>query len=82
MDGRLASHIGLWILGIGIIIWLVWSATHSNTENNRYAPGSASYGITNTYYPLSSLFPCGAFFKIDHETAQKQKIEKTDIIKK
>lgn len=69
---RKASHIGLWILMFLIGGWLVWQATHTNTENNSYAKGSASYGINNTYYPLSSLIPCGAFFRISNDPMKKE----------
>lgn len=44
---RTASHIGLWIAVIGIGIWLVWSATHTSTENNKYAPNSNPTDITH-----------------------------------
>lgn len=43
---RTASHIGLWIAVVIIGIWLVYSATHTSTENNKYAPGS--HPIDNT----------------------------------
>jgi hypothetical protein len=36
-----ASHILLWICVLGITVWLVWSATHSTTNNDKFAPGSA-----------------------------------------
>jgi len=44
---RTASHIGLWICVFIIGIWLVWSATHTSTENNKYASGSNPIDYTS-----------------------------------
>lgn len=79
---RKASHIGLWILGLGLLGWTVYSAFHGSIENNRYAPGSASYSINNTYHPLSSLIPCGAFFRISTNPMEKPKIDTKTIVTK
>ena len=49
---RTASHIGLWIVVIGIGIWLVYSATHTSTENNKYAPNSNPTDITHNGFRL------------------------------
>lgn len=50
---RKASHIGLWILVLAIGGWLLYSATHSSTENNRYAPGSTSNDNHSVRWPLT-----------------------------
>ncbi len=55
-DYRLASHIGLWIFAIGISIWLIYSATHTHTENNRYDSGSNPQETTVNKGFLSDLF--------------------------
>ena len=44
---RTASHIGLWICVIVIGIWLIYAATHTSTENNKYAPGSNPIDYTS-----------------------------------
>lgn len=53
---RLTSHILLWIIVAGIGIWLIYSATHTNTENNRFAPGSNSSDNHSTRWPLTFDF--------------------------
>lgn len=53
---RLASHIGLWILGLGIVVWLVYSATHTQTEFNRYAPGATVSDNHSARWPLTLDF--------------------------
>lgn len=54
MEGvNTASHVLLWVILLAIGGWLIYSATHSSTENNRYAPGSASYDVKITDWPLS-----------------------------
>lgn len=50
---RTASHIGLWILVIGLIIFLSWSAVNKKTESNDYAKGSTHIETTVNDYPLS-----------------------------
>lgn len=50
---RTASHIGLWVLGIGIIVWLVYSATHTSSEQNRYAGGAESHDNHSTRWPFT-----------------------------
>jgi hypothetical protein len=52
-DPRLFSHIFLWIIVAGIGIWLIWSATHTNIENNKYAPGSTSNDNHSTRWPFT-----------------------------
>jgi hypothetical protein len=44
---RTASHIGLWIVVVLIGAWLVYSATHTSTENNKYASGSNPIDYTS-----------------------------------
>ena len=52
----LVSHIFLWIIILGIGAWLVYSATHSNTENNKYAPGATINDNHSTRWPLTIDF--------------------------
>lgn len=71
---RKASHIGLWIIVIGIGVWLVYSATHSTTENNKYAPGSASYDVKITDWPLSfGCVPINVMDKIQPKNTEIKK---------
>lgn len=51
--GSLASHILLWVVVGTIGIWLVWSATHSTTENNKFAPGATVSDNHSNRWPLS-----------------------------
>lgn len=64
---RKASHIGLWISVVVIGIWLVYAATHTNTENNKYGSGTIPVSHNSTNYGLLNLNPCGIIFKIDGE---------------
>lgn len=67
---RKASHIGLWIGLICIAGWLIWSATHTNTENNHYGSGTTPITLEEHNNGLINLKPCGAFFTFD--TQQKK----------
>lgn len=58
-------HIVWGLAIIGIIIWLVWSATHTNTENNRYGAGTIPINPQTTNYGLVNFNPCGVLFKVD-----------------
>ncbi len=56
---RKVSHIGLWILCLGLLAWTMWAAFHgkNNTKNNSFASGSKQsnvYHITRNY-ALASL---------------------------
>jgi hypothetical protein len=55
---RTASHIGLWIAVIGLVVFLAWSAVNKKSETNEYQKGSdhLEAGVTNNYYPLSLGF--------------------------
>lgn len=44
---RKASHIGLWFISLGVVGWLLWSATHNNTKNQRFSGDSKQ---TNNYH--------------------------------
>ena len=60
--------IGAWVGLIGIVIYLVYVATHTATDTENYKGGKAenNYNLTQNKYPLA--FPdvmCGPFFKID-----------------
>ena len=55
----MVSHILLWIVIIGIGVYLIFRATHSTTENNKYAPNSNPTDITHNGIRLAddiSLF--------------------------
>ena len=54
--GSLISHIILWVVISGIGIWLVYSATHTNTENNKYAPGATVSDNHSSRWPLTMDF--------------------------
>lgn len=58
------SHILLWIVVVGLGIFLTWSAVNKKSDIDNYAKGANHYDIHHTYYPLS-IAPCGALFKID-----------------
>ena len=58
---RTASHIWLNIAVVVIIIWLIYAATHTTTENNRYGQGSTHVEVIEHNWPLS-VHPCGAIF--------------------
>lgn len=47
------SHILLWLVVAGIGAWLVYAATHTNTENNRYAPGANVSDNHSTRWPFT-----------------------------
>lgn len=53
---RKASHIGLWILVLMIGGWLVWQATHTTTENNKYASGATVNDNHSARWPLTLDF--------------------------
>ena len=55
-QASIASHILLWIIAIGIIIWLVWSATHTNTTRTVNLAGSTPTETTVNKGFLSDLF--------------------------
>lgn len=55
-NARLVSHILLWVIVVVIGAWLVWSATHSSTQNNKYASGSSSSDNHSTRWPLTFDF--------------------------
>lgn len=50
---RKVSHIGLWLCVLGIGGWLVWSATHTTTENNKYASGATINDNHSTRWPFT-----------------------------
>ena len=50
------SHVLLWIVIIGIGVWLIYSATHTNTENNKYAPGATVSDNHSSRWPLTFDF--------------------------
>lgn len=50
---RTASHIGLWIAMALVAVWLIYSATHTNTENNKFAPGSTATDNHSTRWPFT-----------------------------
>ena len=72
---RTASHIGLWIIIVGIGVYLVYSATHTNTENNKYGSGTIPITHETHNYGLINLNPCGALFNF---TPDKPKAIKND----
>lgn len=72
-DLRKVSHIGLWIVVFIIGAWLVWSATHTTTENNRYGANTIVPSETNNNYGLVNLRPCGAFFAFDGQKKEPKK---------
>lgn len=72
---RTASHIGLWVAIIIIGIWLVYAATHTNTENNKYGSGTIPVSHTSNNYGLLNLNPCGILFTIGGEK-KKAEIKK------
>jgi hypothetical protein len=57
---KTASHIGLWITVIGLVIFLAWSAVNKKSEDNTYQRGSVDASKVVNYYPLSlgGLFGC------------------------
>jgi hypothetical protein len=52
----MVSHILLWIVVIGVGVWLVYAATHSNTQNQRIAPGATVNDNHSTRWPLTLDF--------------------------
>lgn len=70
---RKVSHIGLWILVLSIGGWLVWQATHTNIENNRYGSGTIPITQEEHNYGLVNLKPCGAFFSFDGQKKEQVK---------
>lgn len=50
---RKASHIGLWLLGLGLLGWTVYQAFHSNNEFNRFAAGAESHDNHSTRWPFT-----------------------------
>jgi len=54
--GSLASHILLWVVVVIIAIWLIYSATHTTTENNRYAPGATVSDNHSNRWPFTFDF--------------------------
>lgn len=78
---RKVSHIGLWIMVIIIGGWLVWQATHTNTENNRYGSGTIPVSSTTNNYGLLNLNPCGILFTISGEKKKPEIKETTKVIK-
>lgn len=69
---RTASHIGLWVIVIGIGVWLIYAATHTNTENNRYGSGTTPITHETRNYGLVNFTPCGAFFSIGQPEKKMQ----------
>lgn len=55
---RTASHIGLWALCIGIIIFLSWSAVNKKSEDNTYRAGSVDNSKVINVYPLGMAPGC------------------------
>lgn len=51
--GNLTSHIILWVVIICIGIYLIYSATHTNTEYNRLAPGASSNDNHSIRWPFT-----------------------------
>lgn len=51
--GSLVSHIILWVIIIGIGFYLIYSATHTQTENNKYAPGATINDNHSTRWPFT-----------------------------
>lgn len=49
---RKVSHIGLWIFVVIIGGYLIYSATHTSTENNKYAPNSNPTDIKHEGFRL------------------------------
>lgn len=70
---RKASHIGLWIVVFIIAGWLVWSATHTNTENNKYGSGTIPVTHETHNYGLLNLNPCGILFTVGDDKKVKGK---------
>lgn len=58
MEGKpnILSHVGLWLVALSIVVWLVYSATHTSTENNRYAPGATVNDNHSSRWPLTFDF--------------------------
>ncbi len=52
-DARLISHILLWIALVIVVAWLIWSATHGSTQNNRFAPGATVNDNHSTRWPFT-----------------------------
>lgn len=57
-DGRLLSHIGLWIFAIGIVIFLTWSAVNKKSEDNTFRSGSVDNSKVINVYPLGMAPGC------------------------
>lgn len=69
---RTASHIGLWVAMVVVAIWLIYSATHTNTENNKYGSGTTPITFEDHNYGLINLKPCGALFSFDTQKRQEK----------
>lgn len=55
---RAASHIGLWIGIIAIVIFLSWSAVNKKSEDNTYRSGSVDNSRVINVYPLGMAPGC------------------------
>lgn len=72
---RKISHIGLWCVVAGIGVWLVYSATHTTTENNKYGSGTTPITFEEHNYGLFNLKPCGVLFSFDSPQKRKTDVD-------
>lgn len=55
---RVLSHIGLWLVAIGLVVFLSWSAVNKKSEDNTYRSGSVDNSRVVNVYPLGMAPGC------------------------
>lgn len=50
---NVGSQVLLWVGLVAVAIWLIYSATHSSTENNKFAAGAESHDNHSTRWPFT-----------------------------
>lgn len=51
-SGSFISHILLWVVLIGLAVFLTWSAVNKKTEDNTYQRGAVDASHATNVYPL------------------------------